>query len=126
MSAGLTIRADGMEWPLATFIDAYGFHQLDWRSSTAPLDTDLTLEVVVREGDGVAVKRMIGRHVDRHNCLAIKGADGNSMCEGCGMPFEPDEPPIYASDVETRRVYTVNSYETEYCRDCQIEGEWDW
>ncbi len=118
MSAGLTIRADGMEWPLATFIDAYGFHQLDWRSSTAPLDTDLTLEVVVREGDGVAVKRMLGRHVDRHNCLAIKVEDGNSMCEGCGMFFEPDEPPIYASDVETRRVYNVNSYEKEDGSDC--------
>lgn len=29
MSAGLTIRADGMEWPLANFIDAYGFTRTD-------------------------------------------------------------------------------------------------
>jgi len=29
MSAGLTIRADGVEWPLATFIDSYGFTRTD-------------------------------------------------------------------------------------------------
>jgi hypothetical protein len=125
----ISIQRDGITWPLETFLDAYGFKRIDGLHASIRRDQfalDRELEVVIANGTAASVIRRCGRHVDWHDAIAVRVTDGMDMCEACGDPFEPSEPPIYASHVASRRVFMVNSEERAYCDDCLSDGEWDY
>ena len=111
MSAGLTIRADGMEWPLATFIDCYGFTRTDdlhLHAEHPLLSRDDMLNAVTASGELITDKP--ARHLPWGDVIAIKGRDGGGLqiCDCCGA----------LDDV----LETGNG---QWCGDCLDGADWD-
>lgn len=115
MSAGLTIRADGVEWPLATFIDAYGFTRTDGeRPDFAGLAGEL--DVVMASGElrhGMEMSAVPWWEVV---AVAVpKGSMRLANCHGCGIGIVPVS---VSTDGDGRTVLTTN-----ICDNCE-EGCW--
>ena len=83
MSAGLTIRADGVEWPLETYLDARGFIRTngevpDFCNAPGTLDA-VTYSGELRQGVEVTA-------IPWHATLAVAIPQGSmklARCPGC-------------------------------------------
>lgn len=111
MSAGIMIPADGMEWPLETFIDAYGFtrtDELDLYVGHPLHGRDDFIQAVTASGDLITDKP--ARHLPWGDVIAIKGRDGGGLqiCDCCGS----------LDDV----LETGNG---QWCGDCLDDSDWD-
>ena len=125
------INAEGMIWPLQTFIDSHGFER---RPDLIECYTRYEGEVDIVDDNLRVVHVIEARHVDWHSVVAVKA--GSAVCGGCGLSFEPSVDPIYATQLvrnEAGRllrdrcyVFAVNSSDAEHCEDCQTYGDWDY
>ena len=125
------VHADGLRYPLETFLACHGF-------TPRPDITECRLRfsgpIEILDEQMRRHKLAEARHADWHSVVAVKS--GSVLCAGCGMGFDPDEDPIYACSVfwhdgKVREdapldVFAVNSYNAEYCEDCQDHGDWEY
>jgi len=111
VSAGLTIRADGMELPLATFLDAYGFTRTDGeRPDFAWLAGEL--DVVTATGElrqGVEMSAV--PWWETIAVAVLKGSMRLAPCHGCGESIVPVS---VSTDGDGRTVLT-----TDICDHCE-------
>ncbi len=97
MSAPQTITADGMEWPLQTFIDARGFVRVDPFAPPELSQDVLRLELVTLDGEHVRERyasaviwqdvrafRLIDEIGDPCFCCGTS-VDECVMCDDCAM-----------------------------------------
>jgi hypothetical protein len=87
MSAPINVRADGMDWPLDTYIDAYGYTRLDHLSLTPnhPLLSRCDmLDAVTNAGELITNKP--ARHLPWGDVSAIRSREGSTFraCDICG------------------------------------------
>jgi hypothetical protein len=132
MLHGLTIEAEGLVWPLETFIDSHGFLR---RLSVSECRDRFAGEVEVIDEQLTLRRFDEARHVDWHSIIAVKSA-GSTRCIECLTYFDPEIAAIYACSVirnEAGRIlphnshtFVVNSYEAEFCEDCQSYGDWEY
>lgn len=111
MSAGLTIRTDGMEWPLATFIDAYSFTRTD---GERPDFAGLAGELDVVTANGELRKGVEMSAVPWWETIAVavpKGSMRLAPCHGCGESIVPVS---VSTDGDGRTVLT-----TDICDHCE-------
>lgn len=93
MAAALptTVRADSVDWPFATFLDAYGYHRVD-RFRHPVLDRCCQVLTVDVEGQ---LRRACEAHaVDWHGTLAWRAADDRfapELCFLCGTSGDADD-----------------------------------
>ncbi|WP_454599090.1 hypothetical protein [Qipengyuania sp. SM2507] len=125
------IRAEGLAWPLQTFLDSHGFEQRPdvfecrrlYEGAVEIVDDRLEIRSVAE-----------ARQIDWHSVVAVKA--GSRACEGCGLSFEPDVDPIYATSLvrnvagrilrDQCTVFTVNSFEADFCEGCREHGDWEY
>jgi len=126
-----TIEAEGLVWPLETFIDSHGFLR---RPSVNECRSRFTGEVEVIDEQLTLRRADEARHVDWHSVLAVKAA-GSTRCLECLMWFDSETAPIYACAVRRNvagrilphtTTFVVNSFETDFCKDCQSYGDWEY
>lgn len=81
--SGLTIHADGIDWPLQTYLDALGFKSID--AFAAPvIDGEVRCDVVTRAGDlrcGCFASDVLW-----HDAMAWRPLN-LGICESCGDPL---------------------------------------
>lgn len=130
--SGAVIRADGMEWPLQTFLDARGFIRL---GDHAPdrrelLDFgDAVVELVVPErcyvsGEelGFEVISAPANEAERHDPIAMRPPEGSmrvDLCPACG-----EWPVPVAVKTETREGGHTIILERDICARCDDEPWW--
>lgn len=121
MSAGLTIRADGLEWPLDTYLDARGFIRTngevpDFARFPGLLDV-VTLSGELREKQEAAT-------IPWHDVLAAHAPDGSLQfgpCSNCGEWIVP-----VSWHQEPGEKGPVMVIEDGFCTRCEDAMEWDW
>lgn len=102
-----TIQRDGMDWPLETFIDAYGFARFDpedmawsspemgseWADDAGPpqklIGNPVMLEAIISRGGSVTLARMRGDELPWGEVIAARLSDepihvGFAVCASCG------------------------------------------
>jgi hypothetical protein len=87
MNAPITVRADGMDWPLDTYIDAYGYTRLDHLGLTPnhPLLSRCDmLDAITKAGELITNKP--ARHLPWGDVAAIRSREGSTLraCDICG------------------------------------------
>lgn len=125
------IAAEGMIWPLDTFLDSHGFER---RPDICECRMRYAGPVEIVDESLHIRTELEARQIDWHSVLAVKA--GSHVCEGCGFSFEPTVAPIYATEIVRNeavrilrhecRVFTVNSFEADNCEDCQDCGDWEY
>lgn len=89
-----SIHAEGLVWPLETFLDTHGFERRP-EIDECRIRYDGPVEIV---DDRLQVRSEYeARQVDWHSVLAVKA--GSRICEGCGFSFEPVVAPIFATRI---------------------------
>lgn len=73
MSAPATIRADGIEWPLQTFLDAYGYRPAD-PADLPRMDGQVRLATVTKAGE--LRPPMFADQVGWYDVLAFRPLEG--------------------------------------------------
>ena len=125
------IAAEGIVWPLETFLDSHGFER---RPEVVECRTRYEGKIEIVD-DRLQVRSEVeARHVDWHSVLAVKG--GSATCSECGGWFEPDFDPIYETRLvrdETGlviparcSVVVANRFDAETCENCQAYGDWEY
>ncbi|WP_408585960.1 hypothetical protein [Novosphingobium sp.] len=82
----LTIRFEGMEWPLETFLDSHGFTRFDYSRSPDELPALATADVWANAvlADGTMVEAR-ARDLPWHELIAFRPRDGEALaCDWCG------------------------------------------
>ena len=124
------VHAEGIAWPLETFLDSHGFEP---RPDVSECRARYAGAIEIVDERFELHRPIEARHVDWHSVVAVKA--GAKLCEGCGLSFDPDVDPIYATrlvyDAEGRllrsecAVYTVNSFAADNCESCRDYCEWE-
>lgn len=123
------VRAEGIAWPLETFLDSHGFER---RPDVFECRSRYAGQVEIVDERFELRREVEARHVDWHAVVAVKA--GSKVCEGCGLSFDPDIDPIFATRLVYNTagrllrnectVYTVNSSQADSCKDCRDHGDW--
>lgn len=89
--SGEVIRADGMEWPLQTFLDARGFHPFDYDRHEVPDAASDPVKVEVVLTDLTIITRP-AEDVVWQDVAAWRFADGEAVqCTWCENYVGPSE-----------------------------------
>jgi hypothetical protein len=91
MMAAATIRADGIDWPLRTFLDAYGYHQVD--RFTHP-NVNAGSRVLTIDDVGRIREPLYADAVDWHATFAWRALDPRDApapCCLCGTSTDDDD-----------------------------------
>jgi hypothetical protein len=106
MPAAAMIRADGVDWPLATFLDAYGYRQVD-PVALPVFDGQARFAVVTLHGELEPPR--YASEIRWWDALAFRpiehGPEGEP-CRFCGQP--------------------VGRTDDDICEPCEDSAEWDW
>lgn len=123
------VRAEGIAWPLETFLDTHGFER---RPDVSECRHRYEGAVEIVDDRFELHREVEARHVDWHSVVAVKA--GAKVCEDCGLSFDPDVDPIYATRLvynpEGRlirsecAVYAVNAHLVDYCERCRDYAQW--
>jgi hypothetical protein len=102
MATAATVRADGMEWPIATFIDAYGLIKVDHFAHPC---LDGAARLIALTNDGRLLDAVSANMVDWHGTVAFRLVDGDRQqpCFFCGTSADADV----------------------HCEECLDSAEWD-
>jgi hypothetical protein len=80
------ITHDGVDWPVATFISAYGFVEINPWDELAPIRESYE-KIIAITSDGELIEGEIARNLDWSEVVAIRranGATGLEICDSCG------------------------------------------
>ena len=102
-----TIRADGIDWPLQTFLDAYGYRSAD-PADLPRMDGQVRLVTVTKAGE--LRPPMFADQVGWYDVLAFRPlecAPESDPCRCCGEP-------TFRTDFD------------DICSSCEDEGEFAW
>jgi hypothetical protein len=90
-SSPAVVRADGVDWPLATFLDAYGFHLVD-RFVRPRIGGEH--RVLTIDNGGQVQPARYADVVDWHAVYAWRAADpvsGPEACFNCGTSADEEQ-----------------------------------
>jgi hypothetical protein len=105
--AAQTIRADGMDWPLQTYLDAMSFSRVDPFALPA-IDGQIRVTTISLSGE--LAPSTYASQVRWYDVMAFRPiANGleSALCESCGDP-----------------VMRIDAH--PQCASCENDGEWDW
>lgn len=91
MTAPDIIRADGVDWPLLTFLDAYGYHRVD---RFVHPNVDAASHVLTIDDAGQVRDPLYADAVDWHATYAWRALDPRdapAACFLCGTSTDTDD-----------------------------------